>query len=447
VLTGLHAELPARVAGYCVGFSGGLDSTVLLHALAALRESSEVPRVRALHVDHGWTSESPHWAEHCARVAALIAVPCVTVRVEASAGSGSPEAAARTARYTAYAQALEPGEALVTAHHADDQLETALLQWLRGGGLRAIAAMPRSAPFACGWHLRPLLDFPRAELRGWAVARGLEWLEDPANLDLRFDRSYLRHEIVPRLKSRWPGATRTIARVAAYAAEAVELERALAAEDVARVQDGRTLALESLLALPEPRQRAAVRAWLKALGLAVPEARTLAALLRDVRRAARDRVPVTRWPGARVYRYRGRLFAVPEPETHAALPAAVVRPGERLELGAGMTLEWRHAIGRGLSRVRLPTTVTVACREGGERFHEVGQPHSHTLRKWLQQRGVVPWQRATIPLVRVDGRVAAVGDLAYAREFAAVADEPSWQLEWTRRPRLFAAEFLSDGDV
>jgi tRNA(Ile)-lysidine synthase len=173
----------------------------------------------------------------------------------------------------------------------------------------------------------------------------------------------------------------------------------------------------------------------------------LAALLRDVERAAPDRVPVTRWPGAAVYRYRGGLFAVSDSELRLAPASGTVRTGDRVELGAGMTLEWRSAVGAGLSRARLPSTVTIAARAGGERFHEARNPHSQVLRKWLQQRGVVPWQRTTIPLVRAADRVAAVGDLAYASEFAAAADEPSWQLVWTERPRIFADEFLSGDET
>jgi tRNA(Ile)-lysidine synthase len=444
VLAGLQPGSARPVAGYCVGFSGGLDSTVLLHALAALRSRAGWPAVRAVHVDHGWTSESPRWAAHCIEVAAQLDVPCLVVRVDAAAVNGeSPEARARAARYAAFADALGPGEVLVTAHHADDQLESALLQWLRGGGLRALAAMPRSVPFAQGWHLRPLLDFRRVELRDWAAGQGLAWLEDPANGDLRFDRSYLRHEILPRVTARWPGATRTVARVAAYAAEAVELEREVAARDLARVGQGRTLNLERVLGLPHSRRRAAIREWLRAQGLPVPEVRTLSALLRDVERAASDRIPVTRWPRVAVYRYRGQLYAVPDRELHPAPASSATRAGERVELGDGMALEWRSVAGAGLSRARLPPTVAIAPRAGGERFHETGRAHSQALRKWLQERGVVPWQRATIPLVFAAGRVAAVGDLAYANEFAAAADEPAWQLVWTSRPRLFVHEFVS----
>ena len=176
----------------------------------------------------------------------------------------------------------------------------------------------------------------------------------------------------------------------------------------------------------------------------MPEARTLVALLRDAQFAAGDRVPVTRWPGAAVYRYRGRLFAVSAADTRHAAASASVRPGERCALGAGMYLDWKSGTGDGLIRARLPAQVTVQGRSGGERFHEAGKPHSHPLRKWLQERGVVPWQRATIPLVLVCGRLAAVGHIAVANEFAATPGEASWQLEWRQRPLIFESEFLAD---
>ena len=443
VLGQLAAATPAPVTGYCLGFSGGLDSVVLLHALVSLKGRPASPPLRVVHVDHGWTVESPRWAEHCARVAAGCDVACETVRVDANTPPGSsPEAAARTVRYAAYARVVKPGEALLTAHHADDQLETALLQLLRGGGLRGLAAMPRLAAFAKGWHWRPLLGFQRSDLHAWAATQRLEWLEDPANRDLRFDRSYLRHAVLPQLRSRWPGAAGAVARVASYAAEAVELESVVASVDLAHARAGQTLALGRLLALPEPRQRAVIRAWLRAADLATPDARTLASLLHDVRRAASDRVPVTRWPGVAVYRYRGRLYAVPGASTRSAAAAAVAAAGKRCSLGAGMYLDWQATTGSGLSRSRLPPEVTIQPRVGGERFREAGKPHSRPLRKWLQERGVVPWQRTAIPLVLVGGQVAAVADIAVASDFAATPDEPSWRLDWTQRPLLFESEFL-----
>ncbi|HSW33466.1 MAG TPA: tRNA lysidine(34) synthetase TilS, partial [Steroidobacteraceae bacterium] len=203
-LESAFAGIAKPTAGSCVAFSGGLDSTVLLAGLAGLagRSDGDLLRpLRAFHVDHGLHGDAAQWAEHSASVARSFGIDCEIVRVDARPGIGaSPEAAARAARYGVLAERLRSGEVLLTAHHADDQLETVLLQWLRGGGLRSLAGMQPVAPFACGWHARPLLGFTRGELRDWARAAGLEWLEDPSNLDTRLDRNYLRLEVLPALR-------------------------------------------------------------------------------------------------------------------------------------------------------------------------------------------------------------------------------------------------------
>ena len=311
----LAATLPpdlSRPHRLCLALSGGLDSTALLEALVRCqRGGGRNLALRAIHVDHGLHADAALWSQACVDLARRLAVPCEIVRVVAHAAPGeSPEAAARDARYAALHERLQRDEVLLTAHHADDQLETVLLQWLRGGGLRAVAGMEKVA--RCGdsaWHARPLLDFTRAELQAWATAEGLRWLEDPSNVDRRYDRNYLRHEVLPVLLQRWPGAARTVGRVAEFARDALALEAEVAAKDFAHVVVGTIVDLPALLQLPDPRQRALLRAWLQRLQLPLPAAATLAALRRDMARAAADRIPEVRWPGAVVRRYRDRLYA------------------------------------------------------------------------------------------------------------------------------------------
>ena len=434
--------LARPATGLCVALSGGLDSTVLLAALAAVRDLPGHPPLRAIHVDHGLHADSAVWAAHCARVAGTLGVPLAQVKVDARPAPGdSPEAAARNARYAALAANLAGDEVLLTAHHADDQLETILLQWLRGGGLRAVAGMPSIARFEPGWHARPLLGFGRGELHAWARESGLEWLEDPSNADPRFDRNYLRLDVLPAIRRRWPAAARTVGRVATQAAEALDVEHALAAADLEVVRDGSALSLERLLGLPAARQRWVLRAWLRELGLPVPAAATLAALLHDVSAAAADRVPCVNWPGARVHRYRGRLFA------DAGGPPPNVRegvwPADRpYDLGASSRLELRASQGIGLSRARLPGELSVALRTEGETFRPAGASHRRPMRKWLQERGVLPWQRGRLPLVMSGGEVVAIGDLAYGGGLVAAPGEPSWMIAWIGRPVITESEAI-----
>lgn len=433
------AAVPVDPPGtFCVALSGGLDSTVLLSALAGLqRAESTAWRLRAVHVDHSLHPDSARWSTACVRAAAALGVDCEVVRVDARPAPGaSPEAAARAARYAALTARLRPGEALVTAHHADDQLESVLLQWLRGGGLRAVAGMgPATRLDAGNWHLRPLLGFTRAQLEHWARQEALQWLTDPSNADTRYDRNYLRHEVLPALRRRWPAAATTVGRVAAHARDALLHEDELAAADLTAAREGCTLRLDNLAALPESRQRAVLRAWLRALMLPVPPQRTLAALRRDIARAADDRLPVTRWPGAAVHRYRGRLYAERAPGATPGFDGTWLRAADALRYAwdDGSSLELVADVGRGLARNRLPEPLQVRRRAGGERWRPSGSAHRRELRKWLQEAGVLPWRRDSVPLLcNAAGEIVAVADLACADGWAARADEPSWRVVWHR---------------
>lgn len=445
----LHAALDrdlrdagATAAGYCIALSGGLDSTVLLAALVG-SQAGRGPRLRAIHVDHGLHPDSARWSERCVRMAGQFGVPCEIAAVDARPAAGeSAEAAARTARYAALGTRLRNGEVLLTAHHGDDQLETVLLQWLRGGGLRAVAGMRPVARFAGGWLARPLLGFTRGELEAWAVAQSLSWLEDPSNADPRFDRNYLRLEILPRLRARWPAAARTVQRVARQAAEAIDLEDQATAADLDALAEGTTLSVARLAGLPEARQRRALRAWLRTRGVAAPSAATLDSLRRDMLGADAARIPETRWPGAVVRRYRGRLY-VEAPRAGGCWQAGPWSPDAPFALGADGRLELVAARGAGLSRARLRGALEVVPRPGGAGFRPAGQPHRRELRKWLQERGVLPWRRAALPCVAYGGEIVAVGDLACGGALAAAGDEPSWRIVWHDRPVLTEAEARS----
>ncbi len=439
-------EAGAAPAGYCIALSGGLDSTVLAAALADSVAGSE-PALRAIHVDHRLHPDSAQWSAHCRQLAERLGVPCEIVAVDARPVAGeSPEAVARAARYAALAARLQPREVLLCAHHGDDQLETVLLQWLRGGGLSAVAGMRPVTPFAAGWLARPLLGFTRTELEAWARTQGLAWLEDPSNADPRFDRNYLRLEILPRLRARWPAAAVTVARVAEQAAEALEVAAEVAAADLGALVEGETLMLSPLERLPVARQRLALRAWLRSREVAAPPAATLEALRRDMLRADDVRMPVTRWPNAVVRRYRGRLYAAPCDVSADWCPGPWA-PGEPFDLGSDGRLELVAATGVGLSRGRLAGGLEVVARPEGGAFKPAGHHHHRELRKWLQEHGVLPWRRAALPFILVGGEIAAIGDLAYGGALAAAPGEPSWRVVWHDRPTLTEAEARAGRDA
>ena len=302
----LATQLVTLVPGFpnvslCVALSGGVDSTALLAALAAAHATAAANRprsfqLRAIHVDHGLRPASKQWAAHCRTLARKLHVPLkvLTTKVERSRGT-SLEAAARDARYGLLAAALHPGEILLTAHHSDDQLETVLLQLLRGSGLPGISAMPAVAPFADGFLARPLLSRSRAELETWAQEQGLTWVEDDSNADESLDRNYLRLRILPLIRNRWSGAATAVARSARHAAEAQSLLDALALADVNRSRYGESLSAKSLRALSPDRRRNALRFWITRAGFLAPDTRRLEEIAGPLLDARPDANPFVTW--------------------------------------------------------------------------------------------------------------------------------------------------------
>ena len=263
---------------YWVAYSGGCDSTVLLHALAALRDQLPV-ELHALHVNHNLHEAAPTWAAHCRAVCETLAIPLTEVNVDARAAKGeSPEAAARAARYCIFTDVLKAGDGLLLAHHRDDQAETLLLQLLRGSGPRGLAAMPAHRPQGAGWLGRPLLSFSRQELCRYAEAEKLQWIDDPSNFDTDFDRNFLRQRVLPLLQERWPAAATTLGRAAEHQAEAAELLHQLAEEDwqLTAGPQADTLQIDSLLRLTPDRQRNVLRYWINSVNtLPLPDRQRL----------------------------------------------------------------------------------------------------------------------------------------------------------------------------
>lgn len=436
----LAQRLPVDASGdLMIAFSGGLDSTVLLHALAPL---ARVRRVRAVYVNHGLHPDATRWQGHCAAQAQALGVAfhARAVQVPLDAEDGL-ESAARRVRYEALRELLRPGETLLTAHHADDQLETVLLALLRGSGLEGLAAMPHCQRFGAGWHMRPFLDLTRDELRAWAVAQELRWLEDPSNDSVRFDRNFLRVNVIPALRVRWPAAARVAARSARHLREAVGLLNDLAAADLAAASLGPCLRVSALAALTPPRRRNVLRYWLRICGARAPGTRKLAALEHDMLAAAADRSPCVRWDEVEVRRHRDLLYCTPQ------LPARPRWETQdwtwRLPLQLGCApgrLRAEIAHGSGLRLARLPSSLRVATRRGGERLRLPGHAHRRELKKLLQEANILPWWRDRLPLVFVGDTLIAVADLWVDASYAADPNEPSVEIVWEGRPQLQALE-------
>jgi tRNA(Ile)-lysidine synthase len=438
LLADLQATLPKPGAKgrYVVAYSGGLDSTVLLHLM--LQAHAQVPLL-AVHVHHGLQPAAEDWPAHCQQVCGRWQVPLTLLRVTPAQGPGlSLEAEARRARYQSLQAILREGDVLLTAHHQDDQAETLLLQLLRGAGPRGLAAMPSVSEFAPGLHARPLLNSPRIVLESYAGEQGLSWIDDPSNSDTAHARNFLRRELMPLLRQRWPEMAGMLGRSARLCAEAAEMLDWQARQDLDGCAGGMPACIHvpALMRLEPMRRRNLLRAWIGWLGLPLPEAQHLRRIDRELLDAADDAMPVLSWPGAELRRYRDGLYAMP------TLPPVEVdwrsgwQLGERLQLPAGCG--WLDAeSGLASSALRLPRAdepVSVRLARDGERIRLPGRVHRHALKKLCQDAGIAPWLRRRMPVVFYGDSPAAVADRWICDGFTAKAGETGWQLHWHDAP-------------
>jgi tRNA(Ile)-lysidine synthase len=411
-----------------VSYSGGLDSHVLLHVLAQLREVFPL-KLHALHVNHHLSPNAPLWAEHCARVCAQLNIEIKQLNVDASARSGeSPENLARQARYTAIRQIMAAGDIVLTAHHQDDQAETLLLQLCRGAGPKGLAAMPVMKAFGIGQLGRPLLDCSRAMLRHYAQAHQLHWIEDESNANQNFARNFIRHEVLPVLQQRWPAVTSTLSRSASNCAEAQFLLDEIAATDMTMVMgsEPKTLSVTKLLSLSPRRQRQVLRYWLRYAGFTVPGIVKLRQIQHDMLLARVDKQPVVAWPHVELRRYKDNLYAVPPLSAHDAERIYPWHYPQPLQLAGLGELSVRPVTGSGLAASL--DNVSVRFRRGGEVFRLPARDHHHDLKKLFQSWRIPAWQRDRIPLVYVGDELAAVVGWGINDSFAAKADEPGFML-------------------
>lgn len=397
-----------------VGLSGGLDSTVLLHLLVSLRDQYDLPPLAALHIDHQLSSHSTEWAAHCTRVCGQLDVELVIreVRVE-DAGSG-PEAAARAARYAVFEELLAADELLLLAHHHDDQVETFFLRLLRGAGTLGLGGMPRQRSLGKAQLLRPLLEWRRSDLETYARQQDLDWAEDDSNRDESLDRNYLRHSVLPVLEQRWPAYRRSIEQ-AMFAVTAAETELTQSLRPQLMAARGEyfgepVLELAPFASIGQETFCRLLRLWVGDLGRQAPGRQQLQELVRQLQTADPDTGPRLQFGDYCLQRYRDRLHMYHPPMDPASMPECELRPDQRLDIPGLGWVEMRHSDDGGM---RLPAQGywRLQFRAGGERCRPAGRDHGQSLKKLLQEYGVPPWQRQSVPLLFDGDELAAVGDL------------------------------------
>lgn len=397
-----------------VGFSGGLDSSVLLASMAAIPSLKE--KITAVHINHQISPNASAWQAHCQAVAKHYNLDFYTQTVTFDKKANIEEAA-RKARYAVFSSLIQRGDALILGHHLDDQAETLLLHLVRGAGIEGLAGMPVEKPFAAGYLLRPFLDKSRAELESYAKSQGLRWIEDESNLNADYSRNYLRQELIPQLRARWPGVVQTIARTASHCQEALVNLDALAHNDCPALKNPtQTLALEGLMQLPRPQLANILRSWLRLNNIKLPSTSTFNRLLSELIEAPEDALPCVSWGKIVVRRYQHSLYL-------DALTSWSRRdhyswssfPDDLCLDDKGAVIQASQAE-KG-AKIPANAKIELRFRQGGEKIVLHGQ-HKE-LKKLFQDWKIPPWLRDDIPLIYVNDQLAvivgyAVSDLFYA---------------------------------
>ncbi len=459
-VAGALAPVVPEGGSILLGLSGGVDSVVLLHLLHQLSPRYSW-RLSALHVHHGISPQADAWAAFCVGLCARCDIPLQIAQVDITPlREMGIEAAARKLRYKALSR--QSVDFIALAHHLDDQAETLLLQLLRGAGVKGAAAMPcvkRAAPHTPspgqreGWGggekltltpspilLRPLLDISRSALLDYAQQHALQWVEDDSNADDAYLRNFLRHRVLPLLEQRFPAYRETLARSARHFAEAAGLLDELAAQDAntfplgggVRGEGKSSLEVACLQSLSLPRAKNLLRYFLATQGASIPDSTRLEEMLRQLCHARSDAAVRITFGDWQVRCYRGKVYAfpmLPEPDTEFCAPWRGETVLALPDLGG--TLHFEVCMGYGLSLKKLQqATVIVRLRRGAEHIRPDSKRPTRTLKNLLQEHGIPPWQRDTLPLLFCGGELVCVPGVAIDHAYRTQPDEAGVMVNW-----------------
>lgn len=393
-----------------VAYSGGLDSCVLLHLLTQVRRYQPGLNLSAIHINHSLSANAKSWDRHCKKICKDLKVKYITKQVNANVKikDHSLEEIARNLRYEVFAEILPKNAVLMTAHHANDQAETLLLQLFRGAGPKGLSAMAVKKEFAKGWLVRPLLRFSRADLLEYAKEHKLNWIEDESNTDTKFSRNLVRHALMPIIMQNWPGATKVLNRVAGLCAQANELMEELGRQDLILTTETKdVISINALKQLSITRQCNVLRFWLQSLNLPIPSEVKIQEILRTAVNSREDVNPVIAWPGVQIRRFNGNLYAISPLLIHdnkVILPFDIKK---KLNLPSDLGV-LSIKINKDVAKNYQNKKFSIRFRTGGEKVFLLKRQATHELKKLMQEWQVPPWMRDRIPLVYYEDQIIAV---------------------------------------
>jgi tRNA(Ile)-lysidine synthase len=427
---------------WVVAYSGGLDSSVLLHlSHIANQQLSKPKQICALHVNHQLSDHADAWQIHCQQQAASLSVPFFSEKVTINLSGAGIEAAARAVRYNVFEDFLETGDYLLMAHHSDDQAETMLLRLLRGSGVLGLASMPESRPLGQGELFRPLLQRARTELENYAKQNKLLWIEDESNDSLDFDRNFLRHQVIPDIEKRWPSAKKQLSSTAEHFQKAQSILIELAAQDLQNLnlqaeRHGVSIDWRELKLLSEERRNNLIRYWCDCHKFSLPDAQQLQQIQQQFfSQNAMLTSAVVQWGDCQLRQFNQRLYLMPLLAVFENQEARFLwNIDEPLSLDGVGKLAIKKIADKEKSGID-PQKISgeafqIRWRQGGERCTPVGRSSSQTVKKLLQEYKLETWLRDRVPLIYDNNELVAVGDLWVCEGFAAENANTGVQINW-----------------
>ena len=401
---------------------------MLMHLLYEASKRYEFSLL-ALHVDHNINPQSGDWAEQCANFCQSRNIPFRSTRLDQFYSRDRvPENEARIARYDWLRTQISEKDILLTGHHKDDQAETLILNLMRGAGARGLSGIQEFRQFGKGKLVRPMLQFTKEQILDYAANHEVGYINDPANDDLRYDRNYLRHLVLPALTERWGSAVENISQSASFLSDARSLLDDLAEFDVAACRTigtaflsiGYQLNKAEFQKLSRARQINLIRYWIRIHAIPEPGRKSLNNFLGIAVDGTADYAEMD-WEGYKLCLFQKCLYLAPNFAQNALESTKVswnLQQSLVLE-SAGIRLIPNPVVGKGINIDRLPESVSVCFREGGERFRMSGQRHSSKLKKLLQTHSIPPWERRMLPLVYCQDKLIAVAPWCVSNDFAA----------------------------
>ena len=415
-----------------VGYSGGLDSTVLLYSLT--RINLNIP-ILAIHINHQQHHLSSEWEKFCINTAKVFGVKLISEKIQIEKKLGkATECEMRDHRYKVLRKYIEPNDWLMTAHHKNDQAETLLLSILRGSGVDGLSGIKPIRIFADGMLLRPLLGYSKAELINYAKIKNLEWIEDFSNEDNSFDRNFLRNKIIPQLEKRWPSINKRFYKVTSLALEASERSEDIAKIDLFSIGNDKYIDSEKFIKLSDNRQRNLIRFILRMKNLQHPSYKQLVDGTKALRLIINgDKNKYIKLPDANIYNYRKKLYVIPQLSIQNN-ESLNLFPNKTIYLNNGMgSISLKKSKDTGIDPRILQDGLKVSFRVGGEVIKPSGKKHHYKLKKLFQEYKIYPWMRGRIPLLFYGNEIVSVGNLWIAEKFS---KSKGYIIKWYQKPEL-----------